>query len=152
MDNNKIVFGIFLVFLMILGGCTYNAPYDTPKDIGMNSSLGNNSNNEIDKNKLVVYFFWGDGCPHCENQKPFLERMANKYPDVQVRMFETWSNKDNQNLFSEIAKAYDTQARGVPATFIGDKFWVGFRSSMETEMEDKIKSCLENECITPYLN
>jgi thiol-disulfide isomerase/thioredoxin len=21
---------------------------------------------------VVIYFFWGDGCPHCATQKPFL--------------------------------------------------------------------------------
>ncbi len=25
-------------------------------------------------NKVIIYLFWGDGCPHCAEEKPFLGR------------------------------------------------------------------------------
>ncbi len=106
---------------------------------------------EVDgSGKTVVYFFWGDGCPHCEVQKPFLEEMEQKYSDLEVKMYETWKNKDNVQLFQEMAEAYGIQAQGVPTTFIGDlNPIVGFNESMKADMEIKIENCLEHGCINP---
>ncbi len=99
--------------------------------------------------EVTVYFFWGDGCPHCAAEKPFLEEMQQKYPEIEIKMFETWKNPDNAKLFSDVAKAYGTTAQGVPTTFIDDKVWVGYADYMGDEMESKIKYCLENNCINP---
>ena len=37
---------------------------------------------------MVVYMFWGDGCPHCAAAKPIFEDFADKYPEVELRFFE----------------------------------------------------------------
>jgi thiol-disulfide isomerase/thioredoxin len=42
---------------------------------------------------LNVYFFWGDGCPHCAEEEPFLESLEKKYPQVNVVDYEVWYNK-----------------------------------------------------------
>ncbi len=98
----------------------------------------------------TIYFFWGDGCPHCEEQKPFLEEMENKYPQLEVKSFETWKNRENQKLFQEIAGAYGIEARGVPTTFIGDyEPIIGFADYMADAIEEKIVNCLETGCIDP---
>ncbi len=100
--------------------------------------------------KVTVYFFWGEGCPHCSTQKPYLEEWQEKYGDeIEVKMFETWKNPDNVALFQEVAKAYGIQARGVPTTFIGERNWVGFSSSMAPEIEQYIEYCIENKCGNP---
>jgi thiol-disulfide isomerase/thioredoxin len=99
---------------------------------------------------VTIYFFWGEGCPHCDKQKPFLEEMGQKYPTLKVEMFETRKSPENSILFSDIAKAYGTTARGVPATFIGDfEPFVGFADYMKPDMEKKIAYCVENGCISP---
>ncbi|MFW5884991.1 MAG: hypothetical protein ACOCUF_02070 [Patescibacteria group bacterium] len=100
--------------------------------------------------KTTVYFFWGEGCPHCAEEKPFLEEMEEKYPELEVKMLETYKDKENSELFQEMAAAYGTQARGVPVTFIGDhEPIIGFSGSMEPEIESKIKTCLEEGCVDP---
>ncbi len=104
---------------------------------------------QTDSDKVTVYFFWGDGCPHCAAEKPFLEEMQKKYPEIEIKIFETWKNPENAKLFDEVAKAYGTTAQGVPTTFIGDKYWIGYADHMAKEMEDKIKSCIENQCASP---
>jgi thiol-disulfide isomerase/thioredoxin len=110
--------------------------------MGANSALAQNETN--------VYFFWGDGCPHCEDQKPFLQDLKAKYPDLNIREYETWKNKDNAALFQKIAKAYGVQARGVPATFIGDFAPIfGFNVGIKTTIEENIKYCLVNKCPDP---
>ena len=97
-------------------------------------------------NRVVVYFFWGDGCPHCAEEEPFLDSLKQKYPSLEVKMFETWYNKENAERFQQMAESFGTSAQGVPTTFIGDKYWVGFAEYMKPEMEDYIEYCLENGC------
>ncbi len=100
--------------------------------------------------KVTIYFFWGDGCPHCATEKPFLDEMKRKYPDLAVKEFETWKSKDNAALFQEMAKAYGTTAQGVPTTFIGEgEPFVGFSNGMKAEMEARIKLCVEQDCTDP---
>ena len=113
------------------------------------------TNNNIDVNieelteTVTIHFFWGDGCPLCHTQIPYLEQWAEKYPGVELKMYETWKDKDNQVLFQQMASAYGTQVRGVPATFIGEKNWVGFSPAMAGEIENYIVSCLKYGCDSP---
>ena len=129
--------------------------------IGLFAIFGGNSNSPTgniilsddlagDPDKVTIYFFWGNGCPHCEVEKPYLEEWQEKYGDqIEVKSFETWKNKKNAFLFQEVAAAYGIKAQGVPTTFIGEKNWVGFSSSMAPEMENYIQECIEKGCESP---
>lgn len=102
--------------------------------------------------KLTVYFFWGENCPHCLNQKPFLEELDNKYPHVEIKMFETYKDSNNVKIFEEFSKAYGIRIMGVPTTFIGDKYWVGFTNTGKNDMEEYVKYCINNVCKSPLEN
>ncbi len=148
----KIQYGIvaIMVLAVFMTGCTTDNTETTGNaaaelDDGSATSAGIVDNPD----KVVVYFFWGDGCPHCATEKPFLEEMEEKYPEVEVKMFETWKNPDNAELFQKISQAHGFQASGVPTTFIGDEHWVGYAEYMASEMENKMKDCIENGCVNP---
>ena len=32
--------------------------------------------------KIILYFFWGKGCPHCEEEKKFLARLQRDQPSL----------------------------------------------------------------------
>jgi thiol-disulfide isomerase/thioredoxin len=121
----KLLIVLAIITIFVVSGCSKT---DEGKIVNQDEITGevvndNHVNNDFENSeKVVVYFFWGDGCPHCTTQKSFMEELENKYPKLEVKMFETWKNPENANLFREIAKAYGTEARGVPATFIGEKF------------------------------
>ncbi len=174
---NKNYFIIGLIAILLLGGGMWLLTQNKSPDRVSNTnntentiekenntanstnSVGDSSNRksyidteENDSDKVVVYFFWGDGCPHCAKEKPFLEGLEQKYSKLEVKMFEVYYNQDNQELFKEVAQAYGTQARGVPTTFIGDfDPVVGYGSDQTTgkEIEDMIKQCIEGGCINP---
>ncbi len=106
-------------------------------------------NNE---SKVVVYFFWGNGCPHCAKEKPFLEKLEGKYPQLKVYYLEVWYNSTNAELFQKMAEAYGTKAMGVPTTFIGTfPPIVGYADDSTTgaKIESMIKYCIENGCPDP---
>ncbi len=99
--------------------------------------------------KVAVYFFWGSGCPHCSAQREAMSAWVTKYPDIDIKTYETWNNTDNATILENMAKAYGTTVQGVPMTFIGDKYWVGYADSMESEMTNKIDECLKGDCENP---
>ena len=41
-------------------------------------------------NKVVITLFWGNGCPHCAVERPFLKSLQTKYPNFEVRTYEVW--------------------------------------------------------------
>src|SRR4030042_2071780 len=63
---------------------------------------------------VTVYFFWGDGCPHCAAEKPFLENLTRRYPNVEVREFEVWNSPENRDLFYKVAASLGFEPRAVP--------------------------------------
>jgi thiol-disulfide isomerase/thioredoxin len=89
---------------------------------------------------LPVYFFWGEGCPHCEEEKVVLEKWEEQYA-IRVYSLEVWNNRDNAALLQQAANALQTNVGGVPFTVIGDQPFTGFsRSAMVPAMTARIKS------------
>jgi len=101
--------------------------------------------------KVQLWFFWGQGCPHCADEKPFLEELSKKYPQLEIKEFEVYYNKENQQLFEKVAKAYNTSAGGVPMTFVGKDFVLGFGTEETTgkQIENLVKNCLSSSCPSP---
>ena len=95
---------------------------------------------------VAIYFFWGDGCPHCAKAEPFLEGLAQKYPNVEVRAYEVWYDERNQALFQKMAAAYGFEPTAVPTIFIGDRHWVGFAEQMAPEIEAAVAACAAQGC------
>ncbi|MDD5022549.1 MAG: hypothetical protein PHU63_00055 [Candidatus ainarchaeum sp.] len=101
---------------------------------------------------VVMYFFWGDGCPHCSNEKVLLRELESKHPELLIKSCEVWKNQNNAQFFNVMATAYGKTAGGVPMTFLDEETWVGYSyDSVGKALEDKIALCLEggNSCIDP---
>ena len=98
---------------------------------------------------VPIYYFWGDGCPHCAEEKPFLEELERRWPQVQVRDFEVWYTPENRPRLLAMAKAYGIDPAGVPITFIGERAWVGFGERLKPEMQDQVQRCIETGCPQP---
>jgi cytochrome c biogenesis protein CcdA/glutaredoxin len=95
---------------------------------------------------VYIYFFWGEGCPHCEQAKPFLENLASRYPQVTLLAFEVYHSPENQTLLREMAAAQGFEPRYVPTIFIGEEYWEGFADPLRTEIEAAVQACVEEGC------
>jgi len=80
----------------------------------------------LESGKVCLYLFWGQGCPHCAEEKPFLEELKGKYPKLEVYEFEVYNNQENVKLWEEVCKKYGVQPVGVPMTFVDGKAFIGF--------------------------
>ena len=117
--------------------------------VGLFVKFNLSDENVVEGNEVVLYEFWGNGCPYCIRLNVFLEGMEDKYPSLVVKKYEVWDNQGNNNLMLEMAKAYDVNVEGVPAVFINDKFISGFSTARGEEIEAEIQKCLVEECENP---
>jgi thiol-disulfide isomerase/thioredoxin len=100
------------------------------------------------QNDATIYFFWGSGCPHCAEEKPFLEQLENTYPSLKVHSYEVWYDESNRALLTKVGKKLNKEISGVPFTIIGEKTFTGYLNDTTTgkEIENALKYCLENRC------
>ncbi|MFH0753630.1 MAG: thioredoxin family protein, partial [Candidatus Omnitrophota bacterium] len=98
---------------------------------------------------VVVYFFWGQGCPHCEHEKPFLESLKTKYPGLVVKDYEVWHDVGNKEIYQKMSAAYGLTSGSVPATFIDIKSWIGYNDEKAKEIEETVGQCRQFGCLDP---
>lgn len=99
--------------------------------------------------EVNIYFFWGEGCPHCAREEIFLSKLKEKYPEVNIRDFEVWKNSGNRKIYEEFDKKLKTSISGrVPLTVVGDKHFIGYLNDESTgrEIEETVKQALEKGC------
>lgn len=101
---------------------------------------------ETASDQVVIYMFWGDGCPHCAKEKPFLEDLAKADPRIILKFYEVWGDQANRDKFDAFAKAFGFEPSGVPTTFIGDQYWVGYNDQIESDIKKSVDACLVNGC------
>jgi len=113
--------------------------------------ISDNQNVHGGKNQVEIYFFWAQGCPHCATAKSFLEKMQKKYPMITIISLPILHNRQNQQLFNLMARAYAVKGSGVPAFFIGNNYLIGFDSEFNIgrQIETQIIKCLNSYCPSP---
>ena len=99
---------------------------------------------KVDDGKVNLYLFRGEGCPHCADEEEWLNSIKEDYKGkLNIYEYEVWYDKSNAKLMEEVAKRFDTEAKGVPFTIIGNKYYSGFSEAIESDMENTICDYLE---------
>lgn len=107
-----------------------------------NIELGNVVREE---NKVNIYFFWGNGCPHCEVEIEFFDSIEKEYGKYyNLYKFETWYDEENAKIFNIFTNAMGDNANGVPYTIIGEKSFSGFNESFKEEFIKAIEEQYKN--------
>jgi len=99
-----------------------------------------------------VYFFYGEGCPHCAKEEPFLQAAEDQYSFVKVHALEVWYNADNQKLLQKAGDVLGvTRGGGVPFTVVGDQYVSGYYNDETTGQNilRLIASCASQTCEDP---
>lgn len=96
----------------------------------------------------ILYLFWGEGCPHCEEEKVFLQELQKNYPQLEMRWFEIGSRPEFVELATLLCQTYDIKAASVPITFLGKWGHVGFqqRETTGSQIEEQVNLCLQQGC------
>jgi thiol-disulfide isomerase/thioredoxin len=99
--------------------------------------------------RFTVYFFWGEGCPHCADEKPFLQELQQRFPCMDIRSYEVWHDKGNAALLADMSRAYQNKISGVPMTFLDRKVFVGFTERTGRQIASVIERCATEPCADP---
>lgn len=92
------------------------------------------------KNKVNIYFFWGDGCPHCEQGFEFLDSIKDEYGKYFVlHKFEVWKNEENAKILEKFASKMGDEISGVPYIVIGERSFKGFSDNHKEAIKAAIK-------------
>jgi thiol-disulfide isomerase/thioredoxin len=117
-----------------------------PNQSTVDEPIVNSSDQEV-----VIYFFWGEGCPYCQTEKAFLDGIKDDFPSLVINDYEVYYNEENRNMFLEMAAAYGIDnPQGVPMTFINDQYFIGFAEDpIGLEIISLINGCLDSVCLNP---
>ena len=109
--------------------------------------------------KVNMYLFYGDGCPHCAEEEEFLNTYLEEEKEVELIKYEVWHSKENQELLVKAQTAINNHASGVPYLIIGNKPVVGYidgvtdvqikdlveKTKNNKKFVDKVKKAINNE-------
>lgn len=100
---------------------------------------------EYDPEKVNIYFFWGNGCPHCEEEFTFFNEIEKEYSKYyNLNTFEVWYDEENEKILKSFAQKMNDQVSGVPYTIIGNQSYIGFGEEEKEKMIDAIISQHKN--------
>lgn len=139
-----IISGIVIVALIAVGLLFSNNKKETVKV----PVLAKESAKDIkfDKEKINVYLFWGDGCPHCEELLSFLKSINEEYGKYyNLYTLEVWKDETNNKLMQSLADKLNEPANGVPYLIIGNKAFVGYVKEDQAEIKATIKKEYEKK-------
>ncbi len=96
-----------------------------------------------------LYFFYGEGCPHCAKEEVFLDKMEGKYDNIHIYRYEVWHNTKNAKILSQVASALNIEVSGVPILIGGDKFIIGYYNDQTTgkKIEELIQEITTTQCV-----
>jgi len=117
--------GIFLLFLLLLSlagtACAAEAARGVTEEV-------------------KLYFFWGEGCPHCAKAKPFLDELSRKFPALKVCSYEVYEHRENVDLLMAMARERGKEATSVPTVIIGERMIAGFNEDKAAAIEAEVRT------------
>jgi thiol-disulfide isomerase/thioredoxin len=123
----------------------------SPETSGKTDIALSKTGSGIAEKRIVIYLFWGKGCPHCAEEKIFLQGLKKAYTGLIIKDYEVWYNKENASLLSKMVTAYGLKTSGVPVTFIDRNAFIGFSRQNREEITDFLHRCSLTECVDPSL-
>lgn len=99
------------------------------------------------KERVNLYLFHGRECPHCNEEIKYLNKIAKKYKNVNIKYYEVWHNKNNNELMNSVKNSFDINSKGVPLTIIGHYKFLGFSENTKKQIKQAIEDCSYDKCI-----
>ncbi len=108
--------------------------------------IANIVNVEQEDNKINFYLFHGAECPHCEDERNYIESIKEKYKDkINFYTYEVWHDTKNAQVMLRVKDSLNITQNGVPLTIIGDKYYLGYSDVIQSQIQNTIDEYLEEE-------
>ena len=96
--------------------------------------------NETNSDKVSLYLFKGAECPHCAEEKEWLEEIKEDYKDyLDIYEYEVWHNEENAKYYEKVKETFKSTTNSVPFTVIGKDYYIGFSETTASKIENNIK-------------
>lgn len=82
--------------------------------------------------QVHLWFFWSRNCPHCIDARVAVTRIAAENTWLRLHTHEVSGDRANAQLYMDMARRLDRQARSVPAFIMCGEMVTGFGSGSNT--------------------
>jgi len=92
------------------------------------------------ENTIEVDFFYSPTCPHCSQEKKFLDEIEKNYSQIKINRYSI-SEKESFDYLKILYSNYNVPREyqgAVPITFLGSNYFLGFSESIG----EKIEACI----------
>lgn len=94
--------------------------------------------------EIKLYLFHQSTCPHCKEEREFLETIKDNYKDLNIVGYEVDTNRMNYNFYLKVMEKTNINSNSVPVTIIGNYYYIGFTKDIGTEIENTIKKYIKD--------
>ena len=88
--------------------------------------------------KVRLYLFYSETCPHCKSEEALLEDLKEKYKYLEVYTYEVSDSKTTE-LLSKVFDKLEYTTSSVPFTVIGSVHYTGYNTNVGYKIEDTIR-------------
>ncbi len=104
------------------------------------------------KEKVKVYLFRGDGCPHCEDAIEFFTNVSDEEKEkFELVQYEVWYSEENEEIMNKVASKLREEVSGVPYIVVGKKSFSGFNEEKGNSILALVDEMYENGDFTDVL-
>jgi len=98
-----------------------------------------------------VDFFYLPGCSHCDEQRPFNEKLANTYPQIQIIEHDATTPAGSALLSEKLEELEVQDEPDFPITIFENQVFGGWESEETTgrAIEEALQQCLAGNCPPP---
>jgi cytochrome c biogenesis protein CcdA/glutaredoxin len=90
--------------------------------------------------QATLWYFWREGCPHCEEARVWLADLEKAHPELEVRSVEVVRDPAGRELFLRMMAERGQQASGVPTFIVNDEVWVGFSPMLAQDVQAAVRA------------
>lgn len=98
-----------------------------------------------EKEHVKLYLFYNYDCPHCAEEKVYLNQLEEEYENLEIIKYEVKKDEDNRELLSDFLKQTDWEVKGVPFTVIGTNYFIGYNDDIGTKIRCAVNYYSNNE-------
>lgn len=112
---------------------------ESTEENGTSPFINQSRQDVIFNNKVNIYFFYGEGCEHCNDLAGFFDEIDDEYGTYyNLYTFEVWNDQDNKAYMQEFQDRLNWNAAGVPFFVIEDTPLEGYSDATKKEIMNLI--------------
>ena len=88
----------------------------------------------VNAKEVTIHLFYSNTCPHCKDEKDFLNEYLQEHDDVKLELYEVTESESNSNLLNLVKKSLSCENNYVPYTVIGETGLTGYSDARKEEI------------------